>query len=347
MLKTLGGAGTLGLAGCLGSLGGSGSGDELNMLVWTYTMDDEYVKQFEDEHDVTVNVDSAQSSAENLSLLRAERSNHDIVAAGTYIIPPLVEEGLVQPLDTSRLETWDGVWDFVRDFEDLQYDDNYLMPTTLGLTPVAYNPELLPHEPEPTLTELWNEDYDGLIGGRDDARLQILYARVAHDLQPINPSSVDEVDWDELRQLLVDRLELTNGLWSSGGDSSSLLTNEQVGIQELWHYVPQTLKDEGFPVEVLDSRKKTWVTGYTIPETAENIDLAYEWTDFYIKEAGPAYAESSGTYIANEEAMSQVDGMSKDELGDPSSFIVEQSKPEEVIQRYSEIWNEAKTEAGT
>jgi len=76
---------------------------------------------------------------------------------------------------------------------------------------------------------------------------------------------------------LIERLEVTGGLWNNGGESESLLRNEEVGVQPVWNYVIQTMQDDGLPVERVYPTEgtKAWFIQHTIHAEAENPELAH------------------------------------------------------------------------
>ena len=346
-LGTIAGAAAVIGTGCVGSFGGGGSGQTLRLLDWEYTYTNGVIEAFEQRHDATVELQAAQSSAQNLSLLRTGRSNHDVVALGNYAVPPAIEEDLIAPLSLGEVPMYDEVFDLVKKDYFTAGGDTFAVPKTFGLTPLIYNTEAIDGEID-SLEALWNRQYRGRIGGRDDARLEILYANAAKGLT-LNPTSKREFDADAVRQALVERLELTGGLWGSGGESEALIRNNEVAVQPVWNYVANGLINDDLPVKKVFPKEgtKAWFTNHTVRPEAENADLAHRFIDEWHSEMGwSSLMKPLGTAVPNRQVFAEHDvDRSKYGLDDPSQFIYEQPKPPALIEAYSRVWSEAKSRA--
>ena len=343
----LGGVGTalgVGVAGCLG---GDGS-RTLRIIDWGYVYNDGVIEEFEDRHGVRVERQSAQGSAETLSQLRAGRADYDVVPLGNYAVKPAMDEELIQPLDLDRIPSYEDVFDFLK-MDYFESDGQvYGVPRSFGQTPLAVNTELVDREIT-ALADLWDDDLEGLVGGRDDARLQVLYRNAAVGAE-LNPASEAEVDVDALRTDLMDRLDNTAALWGNGGESEQLLRTEEVGTQPVWNYVIQAMEDDGLPVERVfpEEGTKAWFIQHTIRADAENPDLAHTFIEEWQSEMGyRSLMEPNNIAVPNERVFEE-QGIDRSVLGldDPDQFIYEEPKPPELVETYSRTWSEAKTRVG-
>jgi len=333
--------------GCLG--GGGDGGTTLSLLDWNYVYADGILDRVEEETGITVELQAAQSSAQNLSLLRSGRSDHDIVALGNYAVPPAIDEGLLQPIDLERVPAYDDILDVVK--KDYFRSDGsvYGVPRSFGQTPLAINTDTVDDDVT-SLQALFDEPYEGLIGGRDDARLQVLYERAASGTEPLNPTAADAVDFDRLRERLASHVRLSGGLWSSGGDSEQLLRSGEVAIQPVWNYVISSMQASGIPVERVypDEGTKAWFIQFCIPKGAENVEAAHRFIQEW--HAGVGYDSlmaPSNIAVPNERVFEEngVD-LAAFGLDDPSRFIYEEPKPQSLIEQYAQVWSEAKSAAG-
>ena len=345
-LASIGTAATAGLAGCTGTFGGSKP--TLTMIDWGYVYNNDVLADFEDRHDCTVERQAAQGSAETLSLLRSGRSDHDLVPLGNYAVTPAMNEGLIEPIDLDRVPSYGDVFGFLKKDYFEQDGDVYGVPRSFGQTPLAVNTELVDGDVT-ALRDLWEDEaLDGLVGGRDDARLQALYRNAAFG-EPLNPTSRAEVDFDALKSDLVARLENTAGVWGSGGDSEQLMRNETVGVQPVWNYVIISLRNDGLPVERVrpEEGTKAWFIQHCVREGAENRELAHTFIEEWQSRFGyESLMEPFGIAIPNERVFEERDvEESAYGIDDPGQFIYEEPKPPELIQAYSETWSEAKAEA--
>ncbi|MBB6647286.1 ABC transporter substrate-binding protein [Halobellus ruber] len=341
------GAATL-TAGCVGSITGGG-GSTLKLLDWNYVYADGILDRFERETGVPVELQAAQSSAQSLSLLRSGRSDHDIVALGNYAVPPAIEEGLLQPVDLEQVPAYDDILNVVKK-EYFRSDGSvYGVPRSFGQTPLAVNTEMIDDDIT-SLAALFDDAYGGMIGGRDDARLQILYERAAAGTEPLNPTSADAVDFDRLRERLATHVDLSGGLWSSGGESEQLLRSGEVGVQPVWNYVISSMRDAGVPVERVypEEGTKAWFIQFCIPESAENVEAAHRFIQEWHAEFGyESLMAPSNIAVPNERVFRENNvELSAFGLDDPSRFIYEEPKPQSLIEQYVQVWTEAKSAAG-
>jgi spermidine/putrescine transport system substrate-binding protein len=334
--------------GCTG--GASGGGVTLRLLDWNYVYADGIFDEFERETGISVELQAAQSSAQSLSLLRSDRSNHDIVALGNYAVPPAIADGLVRPIDLDAVPAYDDIFGFVKKDYFRSEGSVYGVPRSFGQTPLAVNTDEI-DDGVTSLRALFDEAYDGMIGGRDDARLQLLYERAAFGADPLNPTSADAVDFEATRRRLASHVDLAAGLWSSGGESEQLFRSGEVAIQPVWNYVISSMQAEDVPVERVyaDEGTKAWFIQFCIPEGAENVDAAHRFIQEW--HAGLGYDSlmaPSNIAVPNARVFDENDvDRAAFGLDDPTRFIYEDPKPQSLIERYAQVWSEAKSAAST
>ena len=342
-------AGTASVVGGAGCLGGSSPTGTLRLIDWDYVYTDGVVAEFEERTGISVERQSAQSAAKTLSLLRAGRSDHDLIAIGNYAVPPAIEEGLIQPVETDRIPSYDDIFPFVKKSYFERGGAVYGVPRSFGQTPLAVNTDVIDREIT-SLRDLFAPNLRGYVGGRDDARLQVLYERAAFGKTPLNPSEAADVDFDALRENLRTHVELTGGLWSSGGDSEQLMRTGQVAVQPVWNYVTLRLQAAGLPIRKVYPTEgtKAWFIQFCIPTGAENVDAAHTFIEEWHARMGyRSLMAPSNIAIPNERVFREheVDRATFG-LDRPEQFIYEDPKPPALIRRYTETWTEAKAGAG-
>jgi len=317
------------------------------MLDWGYVYNNGVLEAFEERHDVTVERQAAQGSAESLSQMRAGRADYDLVPLGNYAVTPALEEELIQPLDIEQVPAYEDVFDFLKADYFEQNGEVYGIPRSFGQTPLAVNTDLVDADVT-ALADLWTDELADLAGGRDDARLQTLYRNAAFG-EPLNPTSAEDVDFDALRADLIDRLEGTAGLWNNGGESEQLMRTEEVGVQPVWNYAIQSLQSDGLPVERVypEEGTKAWFIQHCIRDGAENPELAHTFIqEWHTMMGHDSLMVPNNIAVPNERVFEENDvDRAAYGLDDPDQFIYEEPKPQSLIQQYTETWNTAKTEA--
>ena len=317
------------------------------MLDWGYVYNNGVLEAFEERHDVTVERQAAQGSAESLSQMRAGRADYDLVPLGNYAVTPALEEELIQPLDIEQVPAYEDVFDFLKADYFEQNGEVYGIPRSFGQTPLAVNTDLVDADVT-ALADLWTDELADLAGGRDDARLQTLYRNAAFG-EPLNPTSAEDVDFDALRADLIDRLEGTAGLWNNGGESEQLMRSEEVGVQPVWNYAIQSLQSDGLPVERVypEEGTKAWFIQHCIRDGAENPELAHTFIqEWHTMMGHDSLMVPNNIAVPNERVFEENDvDRAAYGLDDPDQFIYEDPKPRELVEAYSRTWSEAKTEA--
>ena len=341
-------AGAASIFSSAGCLGGSAPAGTLRLIDWDYVYTDGVIAEFEDRTGITVERQSAQSAAKTLSLLRTGRSDHDLIAIGNYAVPPAIDEGLIQPIDIDQVPSYDDIFPFVKKDYFERAGAVYGVPRSFGQTPLAVNTDLVDRQIT-SLRDLFAPDLQGYVGGRDDARLQVLYERAAFGKSPLNPTDEADVDFDALRTNLRSHVELAGGLWSSGGESEQLMRTEQVAVQPVWNYVTVSLQAAGLPIEKVYPTEgtKAWFIQFCIPSDAANVDAAHTFIEEWHARMGyRSLMAPSNIAIPNERVFRDHDiDRSAYGLDRPEQFVYEDPKSPALIQRYTETWTEAKAGA--
>ncbi len=341
-------AGTASLVSSAGCLGGSTPSGTLRLIDWDYVYTDGVITEFEERTGITVERQSAQSAAKTLSLLRAGRSDHDLIAIGNYAVPPAIDEGLIRPVDLDRVPSYDDIFPFVKKEYFERAGAVYGVPRSFGQTPLAVNTDLVDRQIT-SLRDLFASDLRGYVGGRDDARLQVLYERAAFGKTPLNPTEAAAVDFEDLRTNLRSHVELVGGLWSSGGDSEQLMRTGQVAVQPVWNYVTVSLQAAGLPIEKVYPTEgtKAWFIQFCIPTDAANVDAAHTFIEEWHARMGyRSLMAPSNIAIPNDRVFREHDvDRAAFGLDSPEQFIYEDPKAPELIRRYTETWTEAKASA--
>ena len=152
------------LAGCSGASGGENG--ELVLYTWEGMFPQEVLDGFTEETGIAVNYTNYDYGETMLSRLEtAEGGDYDLVIADDYIIETAIAAGLVQELDTSKLENYGSI-NPVYQGQFYDPEDKYTVPYGAGVQTIVYNPEAVDVEIQ-GYADLWDaslEDNLGVIG---------------------------------------------------------------------------------------------------------------------------------------------------------------------------------------
>ena len=120
----------------------SGLSGELNLFTWDGMFPQEILDGFEDETGVKINFSHFDYDEDMLAKLEeTQGGDYDLVIADDYIIEAAISEGLVQKLDTSKLENYGNLNPvFMSQFYDPQ--NEYTVPYGAGIPLLVYDPAL-------------------------------------------------------------------------------------------------------------------------------------------------------------------------------------------------------------
>ena len=259
----------------------------------------------------------------------------------------MVNLGLLQPIDTSRIEAWDDMFPAFRDLEGVTVDGQvYLVPMVGGTSGIMYDSEEVP-EGFDSYASVFDEAYAGRIGMDDDPLSGVAVAAMALGLP--DPMHLDDAQLEQVKQFLIEKKPLLRSLVNGDADQAQLFRSDEIDV-----VVPgykgstETLKKEGEPVEysLASEGQLTWTCGYAIGANAANVDAAYALINHYAQPETQAWqAENFFYLVSNEGTLAVVPPKIVDEAGleDPGNF--ENAIPYSIPDNYDDwvtVWREFK-----
>jgi spermidine/putrescine transport system substrate-binding protein len=354
--KVIAGAMVLTMAFSLTACGGNNSGGsadsgektKLYVVNWKdYGSDDkEFMQEFEEAYNCEI-VNTYMDSEEDLltKLKTAGEGEIDVCLPNCTILPAAIQNGLLEQIDTSKLENFDSLFDRFKTQEECFGDDGnmYAVPFVWGSTAIAYNTEKLTEAPE-SISVLFDESLKGQIAFRDDYNDAIMTAALVLGQDPNNPS-----DLDAIKELLIQQKSLNKNYWQTGDEFSKLFASGQISVGLMWSGQSATMKQEGEPIgfTVPADGAIGWVDNWAIASGSQNKDLAYKFVDWMLsKDFQYNWAASGGPSPANQEAANAIDpeyaaacGMDEASL---NRLTFMQYRSDEVKQTWNELWTEVK-----
>ncbi len=132
---------------------------ELRIFNWSDYVAPETIPRFERESGVRVTYDTYESNEEMIAKLVAGGDGYDLIGPSGYLVPVLVEGGLLRPLDHAVLSHWGNLLPVFVNAE--KEGGRYSMPYQWGVTGLAFRRDLVASPPES-----WSVFADGSMAGR-------------------------------------------------------------------------------------------------------------------------------------------------------------------------------------
>jgi spermidine/putrescine transport system substrate-binding protein len=323
---------------------------ELKVLNWQgYGTDEKWaIDQFEQKTGIKVVHDYFNSEQEMLTKLRTSPGTYDVVLFNNTFVMEAVGEGLLQPIDTSKISHFADLTPSLRDSERFVKDGNhYAVAWVWGVTSIAYSTEKFPQPPQ-SLEALWDPANAGKVGWRDDAIESVQFAALATG-QDMNAPT----DMEKIKQKLEALKPQIKTFWSSEDEWNKYFAAGDYNIATYWSgSAARSKKAFKLPVGFGVPKEGAigWFDGLTIPVNAPNPEGAYAFIDymispeFYVKWDTEVGAPASANLKAN--AALPEDAMNRSVLGDPE--VVKRLQwmaplTDEQRKVYQELWDSVKT----
>jgi spermidine/putrescine transport system substrate-binding protein len=323
---------------------------EIRVLNWQgYGTDEPWaIEAFTAKTGVAVVHDYFNSEQEMLTRLRTSPGTYDVVLVNNTFVMEAAAEGLIQPIDTTKISHFADLSPSLRDSDRFVRDGrHWAVAWVWGLTSIAFDTRKIAAAPE-SLGVLWDPAHSGRVSLRDDAIEAVQLAALATGQDMNNPK-----DWDAIRAKLLALKPQIRTFWSSEDEWNKLVAAGDIDIATYWSGSAQrSRKAMGLPVEFVVPQEGAigWFDGLCVAAGAPNPEAALAFIDwmvdpaFYVEWDTRIGAPASANARAN--AMLPPDSLNRTVLGDPEVLKrVQWMAPysEEERQRRQELWDEVKT----
>lgn len=318
----------------------SAAGGELNLYTWDGMFPQEILTGFEEETGIRINYSNFSYDEDMLAKLEETKGgDYDLVFADDYIIELVIQEGLAQKLDTSRMENYDKLNPvFMSQFYDPQ--NEYTIPHGAGIPLLVYDPALTDVEIT-GYEDLWNPALE------DNIALTANYRVINGIALKAMGESYNTEDLDVIRTAGEKMMELapnvrvindsnTQDFVISGEAAVGFLYTSQVSLAmtsrpDLKIVYPK--EGLGFGI----------IAGF-LPSEAPNADAAYAFLDYINRpENAAACFEFLGYYCSNKAAEEYISEEMKELLvlpEDASEGEIIQNISQEAEDLHASIWDE-------
>ena len=226
----------------------------------------------------------------------------DVVEICLDEMTPLVKQDLLRPIDPKGITDWDDL-DFT-EAEGIVLDgQTYAVPLSAGLEGVVYNTEEVPGGID-EIADVFDPQYAGrsTIHG-NYALLPIAEGALAMGIE--DPFAMDSEQLEQTKQYLIDHKDQFRSLWSGDSDLVNLFKSGEVVVATAGPMLAKRLRDGGVPAEWSPAKEGTlsWVCGFALSSSAENIDAAYALMNFQASAEAQAIRAETGYLVTNPKAI--------------------------------------------
>jgi len=258
---------------------GCGDGGEtiLHIFSWSDYFTTEIIKEFEQEKNVRVVLDTYENNEGLVAKLQTGVTGYDLVVPSDYAVEQLIGMGLLLAIDRDNVPNFAGL-----DPKFLgQYFDptnTYSVPYLWGTAGIGYDSSQV--DPAPTSwAVLWDDEYADRMNMLDDMREAFGVALKRLDYS-VNTS--DRGELDEARALLIEQKPL---LRSYATETDDLMLTGQVVLTHAWSGDVVRVAEEkpewryALPIE----GSTFFIDNLAIPKGAANKAAAEAFIDFILR----------------------------------------------------------------
>ncbi len=325
-------------------------GGEINVLSWGDYIDFA-IKPFEEKYGTTVNIDYYGSEQEAINKIRAAGlGTYDVVFLGVGFDDVAMKQGLIEPIDVSKIESFDDLYEpFRRPKPDGKH---YCVTYAWGANGlIAYNPDKV-EEPIASWADVFSGRYDGRIGRIDKANEQTWRAAfmAGFDYGPLT-----EEQWETVAALVEKNLQQARTIYSHYDQMAQLLANEEIWIADTDDGGFRQAKARGANIELVypEDGFWGWYDGPCVVAEAPHPEAAYAFINHLMSaEMQAMLAEELGYSPTNAKAVPLMDAETRAMLGmdaaekNISELQFQYDLGAETNSRMLEIWQNAKVKYG-
>jgi spermidine/putrescine transport system substrate-binding protein len=262
----------------------------------------------------------------------------------------LVQLGLVQPIDTSRIKYWDNIFPAFKDLPGVTMPDgkHYMVPVDAGTTGLVYNSDKI--SPAPTkFADIFDPKYAGKAAMIDYPVTAIQVGALALGYE--DPTNLTDEQLENIKNLYIDAKKRGQfrTFWQSWSDIANLLKTGEVEISMGYPGNSLEIQREGYPIEykLAEEGQLLWTCGYGITKTCKNLDAAYALINYYLSPEAEAFEAKTWNYmVTNEEALKVVDPKVREEARLDMAYDLGNARPAappaQGYEKWVRIWQEIK-----
>jgi len=278
------------------------SSGEVNILMWSDYLPDDFIAAFTDKTGIKINYTGIGSNEEIINKMKATKGQgFDIISPTNNRNLQWEPLGLIAPVDMNRVAI-DKVnpamskigtegWNFGG-------KGSHWLPHIWGTEGIAWRTDkFVPEGGAPSYGDVWAEANAGKTMGRPHSMMlgAGLFMETIGELEPGSMWKAYESEeamrpiWEKVTAWCIERKGNVKVLWNDADTQKNALLNEGVIVGQSWDGPPLALKTAGEPVTYQAPKEGSmaWVDGMSIPVGAANIDQIYAFVDFAY-EADPA-----------------------------------------------------------
>lgn len=338
------------LTGC-NSGAKNNSAKTLTVANWKgYGSDCDYVlEKFEKEYNCKIVHQYIDSEEDYITMMKqGGEGTIDVMLPNLAYMQKVINSGVVEPLDKTKLDNYDNLIPKMRDAKDLSGKDGklYAVPWVFGTTSLAYSTDEINDKPT-SLSILFDPQYKGKMAFNDDVTTAILTASLyLNEKDPYNP------DLDKVKKTLIDAKNNSKLIWATSDDFSKAFSSGSVVVGNLWSGTATRLASEGSKIDYVYPKEGVieWQDNWAIAKNSKNQDLAYKFINYMTSEEFlkkyTSDASAEPPVPCNQKVLDKMSDDDKKAIfiypSLPDNMVMQKALSDETMKQWDNLWNEVK-----
>jgi spermidine/putrescine transport system substrate-binding protein len=274
----------------------------------------------------------------------------DLVHPTSYAVGRYRDQGMIKPIDTSRLSNWPDLFPALYSVKGMNTDSHqWFVPCGWGYLSVLYRNDLVDLK-EPSWNLLWDERYKGRISTITEMDGAVITAAVMLGIP--NPFAMSDEEIAKVKAALVKQRDLVRFYWTDPAQLEQAMAAGEVVAAYAWMASNVNLKKKGVPVTYMTPKEGVlgFIDGFIMLKNGPGKEQnAYDFVDAWLApESGKFMIESVGYGHSNRKAFDLASAESKALLGlstpekmVTSSIFLQEIDPERR-QKYVKMYEDVK-----
>ncbi|WP_461360912.1 ABC transporter substrate-binding protein [Candidatus Darwinibacter acetoxidans] len=310
---------------------------------WGDYIDESILEEFEKETKIKVVYDTYATNEDMYVKIKAGGSAYDVIFPSDYMLTRMIEEGLVQKLDKTRIPNAQYIEERHLGWE---YDpqNEYSLPYYWGTVGILYNTTMV-DDPVDSWDILWDPKYEKEILMLDSQRDSIAVAllKLGYSI-----NTLDEKELEEAGELLKEQKPLVLAYVVDEGQDKMIAGEAALAVVWSGEATVAKMQNPDLAFAIPQEGTNLWFDVMAVPSNAKNPEGAMRFINFMLDpEIAFRNADYTGYAVTNEAVRS----MLPPEISEDRSVYPE---PEDLVNSevfvnlgqtlsiYDRIWTEVK-----
>jgi len=207
----------------------------------------------------------------------------DVVYACLTDTQRLVDAGLVQPIDTGRIEAWNSLFPYFKDSAQIRVGDKvYMVPAFGGTTGLLYDPDMVPGGVASFRALIEDPALEGKVAIEDNPKYGIAMAALALGFE--DPYDLTDADLAQVKDWYIEHKSQIRAFYSDESDFFDLYQSGDIVAAFGYKGYDVGLAKQGASVTFAPASEGalTWTCGYSLGASAQEVDGGYSLLDWFL-----------------------------------------------------------------